>query len=176
MKFKYYGKFMDVTENMRSYAEKKISKLDWFFGDDAEAQVKFSLETGARNIVEITINHRNMLFRAEESTNDMYASIDSAVDKLAVQIRRHRSKLERKFRGHNTDEPIPAPMPEEEEAQHSIVKVKKFAVKPMTVEDAVIQMEQLGHTFFVFDNAETGRVCVLYVRKDGDYGLLEPEK
>jgi len=175
MKFKYYGRFMDVTENMRAYAEKKITKLDWFFGDDAEAQVKFAIEKGGRNIVEITINHRNMLFRAEESTEDMYASIDSAVDKLGVQIRRHRSKLEKKFRGH-TEEPIPAPSPEEEEAERSVVKVKRFSVKPMTVEDAVTQMEQLGHTFYVFDNAETDSVCVLYLRKDGDYGLLQPEK
>ena len=173
MKFKYIGRFMDVTDTMKEYAEKKIAKLDWFFGDNAEVQVKFALEKGARQIAEITINQKGMLFRAEESSSDMYASIDGAVDKLQGQIRRHRTKLDKKFRS-------PAPVPEvevaPEEDERKLVKVKRFGVKPMTVEDAITQMEQLGHTFFVFDNIETGSICVLYVRKDGDYGILQPEK
>ncbi len=175
MKFKFIGRFMDVTESLQAYAEKKINKLDWFFGDDAEAQVKFTQERGGQNIAEITIALKYMLFRAEEASNDMYASIDSAVDKLSRQIRRHRTKLDKKFRS-----PAPAPAEaeviEEEEEDKKVVKVKTFAVKPMSVEDAILQMEQLGHSFFVFDNADTGKVCVLYIRKDGDYGLLEPEK
>ncbi|MBQ6647092.1 MAG: ribosome-associated translation inhibitor RaiA [Clostridia bacterium] len=175
MKFKFYGRFMDVTDSLREYTEKKLSKLDWFFGDEADAQIKFTLERGGKNIVEVTINQRGMLFRAEESTTDMYASVDSAVDKLSGQIRRHRTKLDKKYRS-----PAPRPMPEEyrdevEDVEHKVVKVKRFAVKPMSVDDAILQMEQLGHNFYLFDNADTGKVCVLYERKDGNYGLLEPE-
>ena len=172
MKFKFIG--MEVTDALQAYAEKKVGKLDWFFGDDAEVFVKFSQQKGNKNIAEITINKKSVLFRAEEASTDMYASIDSAVDKLSGQIRRHRTKLDKKFRS-----PAPAPAEAEvveEEEENKIVKVKSFAVKPMTVDDAILQMEQLGHSFFVFDNSETGKVCVLYVRKDGDYGLLEPEK
>ena len=172
MKFKFIG--MEVTDALQAYAEKKVGKLDWFFGEDAEVVVKFSQQKGAKNIAEITINKKSVLFRAEEVSDDMYASIDSAVDKLSGQIRRHRTKLDKKFRS-----PAPAPVeaePIEEEEEKKLVKVKTFAVKPMSVEDAILQMEQLGHSFFVFDNADTGKVCVLYVRKDGDYGLLEPEK
>ncbi|MBO7358571.1 MAG: ribosome-associated translation inhibitor RaiA [Clostridia bacterium] len=179
MIIKYYGRFVDVTESLENYAEKKLGKLDWFFGPDAEAQVKFTLERAGKNIVEITITHRGMLFRAEETSTDMYASVDKAVDKLQGQIRRHRTKLDKKFRS-------PAPLPTEaflppeepvveEEPERKVVKVKRFQVKPMSVDDAIMQLEQLGHSFYLFDNAETGKVCVLYVRKDGDYGLLEPE-
>ena len=174
MNIRYYGRFMEVSDSLRDYAEKKINKLDWFFGPDAEAQVKFTLERGGNNIAEITISHRGMLFRAEEITTDMYASIDSAVDKLSRQIRRHRTKLDKKFR---SPAPLP-PVPQEEEVaeeEKHVVRVKRFQVKPMSVEDAIMQMEQLGHNFYLFDNSDTGRVCVLYVRNDGNYGLLEPE-
>ena len=176
MNIKYYGRFMDVSDSLRDYAEKKINKLDWFFGPDSEAQAKFTLERGGKNIAEITITHRGMLFRAEEISTDMYASIDSAVDKISRQIRRHRTKLDKKFRS-----PAPLPpveLPEDEpvaEEERKVVKVKRFQVKPMSVDDAIMQMEQLGHSFYLFDNADTGKVCVLYLRKDGDYGLLEPE-
>ena len=175
MNIKYYGRLMDVTDSLRDYAEKKINKLDWFFGPDADAQVKFTLERGGKNIAEITITMRGMLFRAEESTGDMYASIDSAVDKLSRQIRRHRTKLDKKFRSPAPLPPVEAPEEEVAEEERRVVKVKRFQVKPMNVEDAIMQMEQLGHSFYLFDNAETGKVCVLYLRKDGDYGLLEPE-
>ncbi|MBO7385109.1 MAG: ribosome-associated translation inhibitor RaiA [Clostridia bacterium] len=177
MNIKYYGRFMDVSDSLRDYAEKKINKLDWFFGPDSEAQAKFTLERGGKNIAEITITHRGMLFRAEEISTDMYASIDSAVDKISRQIRRHRTKLDKKFRS-----PAPLPpveLPEDEpvaEEERKVVKVKRFQVKPMSVDDAIMQMEQLGHSFYLFDNADTGKVCVLYLRKDGDYGLLEPEE
>lgn len=175
MKTKFYGRFMDVTESLENYTRKKLKKLDWFFGDEADAQVKFALEKGAQNIAEITISQKGLLFRAEESSEDMYASIDSAVDKLSGQIRRHRTKLDKKYR---SPAPQPEYVPEEnvEEEEKRIVKVKSFAVKPMSPEDAVTQMEQLGHSFYVFENAANGKVCVLYVRKDGDYGLIEPEK
>lgn len=172
MKMKFYGKFMEVTDSLRDYAEKKINKLDWFFSDDASVQVKFTQEKGGRDIVEITINDRNMLFRAEEVTSDMYASIDKAADKLSRQIRRHRTKLDKRL---HISAPVPATEEPVEEEEKKIVRVKRFAVKPMSVEDAIMQMEMLGHNFYLFNNADTGRMSVLYIRQDGDYGLLEPE-
>lgn len=175
MKTKYYGKFMEVTDSLKAYADKKLAKLDWFFSPDAAAQVKFTQEKGGRNIAEFTISDRNMLFRAEDSTSDMYASIDKAVDKLSGQIRRHRTKLDKRL--HISNEPVIAEAEIEpvEESEKKVVRVKRFAVKPMSVEDAIMQMEMLGHSFYLFENAETNRTCVLYVRQDGDYGLLEPE-
>lgn len=175
MKSKYYGRDMEITDSLRDYADKKISKLDWFFGPNADAQVKFTQEKGGKEIAEITINDRNMLFRAEEISSDMYASIDKAVDKLSRQIRRHRTKLDKRL---HIPAPAPAPEPYEtdmEEDEHKVVRVKRFAVKPMSVEDAIMQMEMLGHNFYLFENADISRMCVLYLRQDGDYGLLEPD-
>ena len=174
MKTKFYGRFMEVTDSLQSYADKKLAKLDWFFGDDAEAQVKFALEKGGRNIAEITISQKGLLFRAEESSSDMYASLDKAVDKLSGQIRRHRTKLDKKYRSAPQPTFVAEEVAEPEE-ERKVVKVKRFNVKPMSVEDAVTQLEQLGHAFYMFNNADTGKVSVLYVRKDGDYGLIEPE-
>ena len=165
MKIKHYGRFMDVSDSLREYTEKKLSKLNWFFDPDAEGQVKYTQEKGGKNIVEITISHKGLLFRAEEATGDMYASVDKAVDKLSRQIRRHRTKLDKRL---HVSEDVA-------EEERKIVRVKRFSMKPMSVEDAMMQMELLGHNFYLFDNAETGHVCVLYVRQDGDYGLLESE-
>lgn len=175
MKIKYLGRFMEVTDSLKDYADKKLAKLEWFFDDNADAQIKFTQEKGAKNIAEITIVHRHMIFRAEEITGDMYASIDKAVDKLSRQIRRHRTKLDKRLH-------VPAPeiIPEPEEAdvqeeERKVVRVKHFNVKPMSVEDAIMQMEMLNHSFYLFENSDSGRMCVLYIRQDGDYGLLEPE-
>ena len=178
MKFTYNEKKVQISDELRAYSEKKITKLDRFFKTESEAFVTFTIERG-RHIAEITLKNNGMYYRVSESTNDMYASVDKAVDKLQGQIRRHRTKLDKKFRS-------PAPLPTEaflppeepvveEEPERKVVKVKRFQVKPMSVDDAIMQLEQLGHSFYLFDNAETGKVCVLYVRKDGDYGLLEPE-
>lgn len=175
MKIKYFGRFMDVTDSLQDYADKKLAKLEWFFGDNADAQIKFTQEKGGRNIAEITINDKNMIFRAEESTTDMYASIDKAIDKLSRQIRRHRTKLDKRL---HTPAPEAIDEPEvveAEEEERKVVRVKHFNVKPMSVEDAIMQMEMLGHSFYLFENSDSGRMCVLYIRQDGDYGLLEPE-
>ena len=175
MKIKYVGRFMDVTDSLQDYADKKLAKLEWFFGDNADAQIKFTQEKGGRNIAEITINDKNMIFHAEESTSDMYASIDKAVDKLSRQIRRHRTKLDKRLHA-PAPEVAPEPVVEEaEEEERKVVRVKRFSVKPMSVEDAIMQMEMLGHSFYLFENSDSGRMCVLYIRQDGDYGLLEPE-
>ena len=173
MKFVYTSKDMAVSDSLKSRAEKKLSKLERYFREEPEATIRFKMQKGARNIAEITINAGGVILRAEESSNDMYLSIDHAVDKLESQIRRHRTKLEKRIRSSEL-EPV-AEVPAFEEQNYDIVRVKKFSVKPMSVEDAITQMELLGHDFFLFMNEENENMNVLYRRHDGAYGLLQPD-
>ena len=173
MKFVYTSKDMAVSDSLKSRAEKKLSKLERYFREEPEATIRFKMQKGARNIAEITINAGGVILRAEESSNDMYLSIDHAVDKLESQIRRHRTKLEKRIRSSEL-EPV-AEVPAFEEQNYDIVRVKKFSVKPMSVEDAITQMELLGHDFFLFMNEESESMNVLYRRHDGTYGLLQPD-
>ncbi len=173
MKFVYASKDMAVSDSLKSRVEKKLGKLERYFREEPEATVRFKVQKGARNIVEITVNASGVILRAEESSNDMYLSIDRAVDKLESQIRRHRTKLEKRIR---TAELEPAAeTPAYEEQSYDIVRRKKFSVKPMSVEDAITQMELLGHDFFLFLNEEDDKMNVLYRRHDGSYGLLQPD-
>lgn len=174
MKYIYTGKGMEVSDSLKARVEKKLNKLERYFHDEPEASVRFKQLKGARNIVEITVSVGGVILRAEESSNDMYLSIDRAVDKIESQIRRYRTKLDKRLRV-NELEPIVEAAPEFEEATYDVVRVKKFAVKPMAVEDAITQMELLGHDFFLFLNEKTDTMCVLYRRHDGSYGLLQPE-
>ena len=174
MKYTYTGKGMEVTESLKARVEKKLGKFERYFRDEPEATVRFKQQKGARNIVEITVAVSGIILRAEECSNDMYLSIDHAVDKLESQIRRHRTKLDKRI--HTSElEPAVEAAPVYEEATYDVVRVKKFAVKPMSVEDAITQMELLGHDFFLFQNEEADVMCVLYRRNDGSYGLLQPE-
>ena len=173
MKFVYTSKDMAVSDSLKSRAEKKLSKLERYFREEPEATIRFKMQKGARNIAEITINAGGVILRAEESSNDMYLSIDHAVDKLESQIRRHRTKLEKRIRSSEL-EPV-AEVPAFEEQNYDIVRVKKFSVKPMSVEDAITQMELLGHDFFLFMNEENESMNVLYRRNNGAYGLLQPD-
>ena len=173
MKFVYTSKDMAVSDSLKYRVEKKLSKLERYFREEPEATIRFKMQKGARNIAEITINAGGVILRAEESSNDMYLSIDHAVDKLESQIRRHRTKLEKRIRSSEL-EPV-AEVPAFEEQSYDIVRVKKFSVKPMSVEDAITQMELLGHDFFLFMNEENESMNVLYRRNDGAYGLLQPD-
>ena len=173
MKFVYTSKDMAVSDSLKSRVEKKLSKLERYFREEPEATIRFKVQKGARNIAEITVNAGGLILRAEESSNDMYLSIDHAVDKLESQIRRHRTKLEKRIRSSEL-EPV-AEVPAFEEQSYDIVRVKKFSVKPMSVEDAITQMELLGHDFFLFMNEESESMNVLYRRHDGTYGLLQPD-
>ena len=172
MKFVYGGKDM-ASDSLKDRAEKKLGKLERYFNQEPEAIVRFKQQRGGRNIAEITMSVNGLILRAEENSNDMYLSLDRAVDKLESQIRRYRTKMGKQLR-----EPKQAPeaaAPVYEEANYDVVRVKRFAVKPMEVEDAITQMELLGHNFYLFLNAETDSMCVLYRRNDGSYGLLVPE-
>ena len=166
------GKDVEITEALRERIEKKVGKLDRYLGESEEVQVRLSQQRGNRNTVEITIAFDGIILRAEETSSDMYTSIDHAIDIVIRQIRRHRTKLEKRLRAgvYEAEEPG-FEMPDEA----SLVRTKRFAMKPMSIDDAIAQMDLLGHSFFLFLNEETGDACVVYKRQDGNYGLLEPE-
>ncbi len=169
------GKNVGVTNALRETIESKLSKLDKFFHEDMEAQVTLSVEK-ERQIIEVTIPVSGAILRAVDNSEDMYASIDGVVDKLTRQLKKHKGKLQEKHKkGGFRFENISDYKPTEEEKEGQIVKTKRFAVKPMDAEEAVLQMELLGHNFFVFANGDTDEVNVVYKRNDGDYGLIEPE-
>ncbi len=173
MRISITGKNIEVSDYLRDLAEKKLAKLDRYFPSDTVAQVTMAVEKN-RHIVEVTIPYTGGIIRGEEVTGDMYASIDNVIAKLERQIIRHRTKLEKSLKA-EAFEAAPIPEYEDEEEGPRIVKVKRFSIKPMSVDEAVLQMELLGHSFFVFTNAETDDINVLYKRNDGNLGLIEPE-
>ncbi|SKA81096.1 SSU ribosomal protein S30P /sigma 54 modulation protein [Clostridium sp. USBA 49] len=177
MKVNILGKNIEVTEGLRNAIEKKLSRLDKFFDSEQEAFVTLSVQK-ARKIIEVTIRFNGVLLRSEEANSDMYAAIDIVSDKLERQIVKHKSRLERKYHSNVPLKYQNIPIYEysaDEVKEPKIVKTKKFAIKPMSSEEAVLQMDLLGHDFFVYSNADTGDVNVVYKRKDGNYGLIEPE-
>lgn len=175
MKLNFTGKNMEITEALKDVTSRKLKKLDKYFQSDVEGNVVYSVERNWK-IFEVTINLPGTILRVEEASDDMYTSIDKAVDVLERQIRKYKTKLQRK---QQTGETIRfenvMPLEEDGEDKPKIVKTKRFGMKPMSAEEAVLQMELLGHSFFVFMNAESDEVSVVYKRKDGNYGLIEPE-
>ena len=173
MKITITGRNMKVGDRLNDRIEKKLTKMSKYFKDDVEAQVKLSHENSVRQIVEITLYLDGTILRAEETSNDMYMSIDKAIARLEGQIRRHRTKLEKRLHEEIVAEPAEE-VPVWEDPADEVVRVKRFEVKPMAVEDAIAQMDMLGHSFFLFINAETGITSVIYRRNDGKIGMLEP--
>ena len=175
MKFQYSEKRIKLPGNVHQYAEKKVMKLARFFDEDAEALITFSVEKN-RNIVELTVHGAGTWFRAKESTSDMLASIDAAVGTIEGQIRKNKTRLARRLKQDafvRTAEETSF-VPEMEEEDLSIMRIKKFPIKPMRREEAVLQMNLLGHTFFAFrDEDNGGAFAVVYKRNDGGYGLIE---
>lgn len=179
------GRHMDVTPALRQYAEEKLGKLVRYFEQVQEAQVVLSVERhdrlGKAQVVEVTVWGDGIILRGEEASEDMYASIDLVVEKLRKQIEKYRSRVIQKRRIDESRKRHRRAVSAEAAlragpSEPSVVRIKRFAMKPMTVEDAVIQMELLGHSFFVFRSAETEEVNVLYRRTDGQFGLIEPER
>ncbi|HHT49616.1 MAG TPA: ribosome-associated translation inhibitor RaiA [Firmicutes bacterium] len=175
MEVKVFGKNIEVTDALRQYAEKKVGKIGKFFAQEPPAAlVTLSVERGV-HVVDITISINGLLLRGEEKSSDMYSSVDGAVEKIERQIHKYKTRINRKLR---EDNKIISPTPKdtvEVTADPKIVRTKRFAIKPMSAEEAVMQMELLGHDFFVFFNPELEEVNVVYKRKDGNYGLIEPE-
>ena len=164
---------MEVSDYLKDVATKKIVKLQRYFEADTEAHITMSIQK-SRHIVEVTIPFDGVVLRGEESTGDMYASIDGVVRKLEKQIHRHRTALKKRLRedAFAGDDYVPSA---DDDKFPSIVRTKRFVVKPMDLAEAQMQMELLGHQFFVFRNAATHELNVLYKRQDGDLGLIEPE-
>jgi putative sigma-54 modulation protein len=179
------GRGIGVSDKVREYAEKKISKLDHYLPDIGEVRVDLSAERTARDaddrqVVQLTVPLRGTILRSEERSSDLFTSLDMALDKLQRQIERYKSK-HRRGRGNGVDLTeaaleIEEEVPLEAEAGPAIVRRKKFAITPMTEAEAIEQMALSQHdNFFIFYNADTAKVNVLYLRKDGNYGLIEPE-
>lgn len=177
MRIKVSGKNINVTDALRERVEKKISKFEKYFTPITEANATLSVEKN-RHIIEVTIPFNGVILRGEEATEDMYTSIDNVVEKLERQIRKQKTRLERRVKDGSIrfENMLPFGDNEEElEDEIRIIKKKRFAIKPMSSEEAVLQMELLGHNFFVFTNSESEEVNVVYKRKHGDYGIIEPE-
>lgn len=185
MKYHIRGQRMEVTPALRDYVEKKLARLERYFEAPPQSDGTVTLSvTKNSNAVEVTIPLQGLLLRAEEKSNDMYASIDLVVDKLERQIRKHKTKVNRKlrqaagergvFKEENASSNATATLVrDEEDEKFEIVRTKRFRSEPMTVEDAILEMNLVGHAFFVFANAETKETNVVYQRADGTYGLIE---
>ena len=178
MNLQVKGRNLEVSDQIRQYAEDKLGKLDRLVNDPTRIELELAVEKNPsisdNQIAEATVWTKGPVLRARESSGDMKASIDQLVDKLERQVKRYRDK--RRPRKHDRPESaIPEPDPLESlEEGTAIVKTKQFAVKPMAPDEAVLQLELIGHDFFVFRNAESDEVNVVYRRRDGNYGLIEP--
>jgi putative sigma-54 modulation protein len=173
------GKNLDVTDSIRTYAEQKLKKLDKQLNAATEVELELRVEKNpsiaANQIAEATVWTKGPTLRAREASEDMRASIDQLTEKLVRQVRHYRDK--RSFRGARNHVPVDegATALQDDQLSQQIVKTKQFAVKPMTAEEAVLQLELIGHDFFVFKNADTDAVNVVYRRQNGGYGLIEPQ-
>lgn len=175
MKFIISGKNIEITEALKERVIKKMGKFDKFFNTDTEVHVTMSVAKN-RQMVEVTIPFNGVILRAEVSNGDMYTSIDRSVDILERQIGKNKTRLEKKlYEGSFKSDNSGLFKDVDEEHEFRIVRTKRFAIKPMDVEEAILQMNLIGHEFFMFSNAETKEVNVVYKRKTGDYGLIEPE-
>ena len=178
MKITISGKQIELTNALKARVEERFSKLDRYFKKDTEAFVTLSVQREYQTI-EATIHSGSLILRAEEATDDMYISIDNAVDTLERQLRKHKTRIEKKLKKDYFDASRLGEIPYEdvaEEVEFTIVKTKRFEIKPMSPEEAILQMNLIGHQFFIFENAQTGDSNVVYKRKDGNYGLIELAK
>lgn len=179
------GENIEVTQAIREYAEKKVSKLEKYFNDvpNATAYVNLKVYPDKTAKAEVTIPLSFLVLRAEETTPDLYASIDFVVDKLERQVRKYKTKINRKSREKGFEgiseaigvDKVDADVKEEQESDLKIVRSKHIDLKPMDSEEAVLQMNMLGHDFFVFKDSESDEIHIVYRRKDGRYGLIETE-
>lgn len=174
MKIIITGRKCSPRESFKEHAEVKLQKVERFFGDSAEAKITVSAEkSGMRS--ELTVSSRGMIFRAEEVAATMNEAFDKSVDAIIRQIRKNKTRLEKRLRSGSLDDALQVAGKVEEEVDYDIVRTKSVALKPQSVEEAVLQMNLLGHQFYMFRNAESGEVNVVYKRNDGGYGVLVPD-
>lgn len=177
MKFTFTDKKVTLPKKVHEYAEKKVGKLDRYFPAEADASVVFSVEKG-RNNAEVTVRSKGTIYRVSESTSDMFATIDAAVADIERQLRKNKARLSKRLR---QDAFLPDPeetsfAPDEPEEEYDVIRTKRFPMKPMTVEEAILQMNLLDHTFFAFRNEDAdGAFAVVYKRDNGGYGIIEDD-
>ena len=173
MKYIISGRNVEVTNAMKEYAEKKVSRVEKFFNEDTDANITFSVQKN-RHVAEVTIYFEGVTYRAEATNDDLYVSIDKSIDLLEGQLRKSKTKKEKLYRAESIKmEGLPKV---ENYVEGEIVKVKTFNPKPMSVEDVILEIEDSDKSFYVFNNIDTQEVNVLFKVKGGNYGLLEPEK
>ena len=172
MKTTIVARKMDLTPGLKEYIETKLEKLNKFFDDDSEAKITMSVEKN-RQKIEATIYCRDTIYRVEQSTSDMYVTMDKIIDDMERQIRKHKTRLEKRLRQDAFVDMGVYDIPVEEESEFNIIKTKSLTTKPMSNEEAILQMNLLGHSFFVYKNSETEQNNIVYKRKDGNYGVIE---
>ncbi|MBO5384291.1 MAG: ribosome-associated translation inhibitor RaiA [Ruminococcus sp.] len=173
MKTTITAKKMQIPQNFTEYAETRIdNKLSKFFGDEADAKIVIS-EVKNQIILELTVRYNSMIYRAERSAEDKNVALDDAIDKIIRQIRKNKTRIEKKLKDTAFKETFAEAVPEI--TDYEIIKHKKFKLRPMDIEEAILQMNLLGHSFFMFTNAETGDINVVYKRTEGNYAVLEPD-
>ena len=173
MKYNIRGDKMVITEAIKDYTETKLGKLEKYFKEDDITANVLTRVRGNSQIVEVTIPTDKFILRSEEENDDLYAAIDLVTDKLERQIRKNKTRLNRNIKDSVKEFNFDFDIKDEEEAKEKVVKRKNIEMKPMDEEEAILEMELLGHSFFVYKDMDTNKTCVLYKRKDGDYGLIE---
>lgn len=188
LKYNVRGENIEVTPAIREYVETKVGKIEKYFDEmppESQAHVNLKIYSDNNGKAEVTIPLPNIVLRAEETSPDLYASIDLVTDKLERQVRKYKTKVNRKFRRQraNIKEGVSPDLiratssnDDEEEDEIKIVRKKRFNIKPMNDEEAVLQMEMIGHDFFIYLDGETGSTNIVYKRDDGDYGLIETDQ
>lgn len=179
MKTTIFGRKVNLRDSYKERVEKKLAKYERYFGDDADANVTVTHERNSYR-VEVTIRSNGFIYRVEHTCMDIDEALDVAVEKLSGQIRKNKTKLEKRNKsGRELNfEPMyeaAEELGDDEEEEYELVKVKSIPVKPMDTEEAILQMNLIGHQFFMFRNNETDEINVVYSRKDGGYGLIQPE-
>jgi putative sigma-54 modulation protein len=176
MELSIFTRKLEMTPRLNEYVERKVGKLDRYLPSVDEARIDLSVENTRsvddRQVAQLTVWARGTILRAEERTGDMFASIDAVMNKMYRQIARYKGKQQDRWQGTAEELPIEEPA---REPTGEIVRVKRFEVQPMSPEEAIEQMELLGHHFYLFLNMEDGAINTVYKRRDGDYGLLQPE-
>lgn len=174
MVFNIRGNKIEVTDAIKKYIEKRIGRLDKYFENPSEMRASVLIHiSGVSQVVEVTIPAPKVILRAEARDKDLYTSIDEVVEKLERQIRKNKTKMKHKSRNEKYDFIMDFDVDIEEENKNTIVKRKNVEVKPMSEEEAILQMELVGHDFFVFKNSKDGNIAVVYKRKSSDYGIIE---
>ena len=172
MKATIVARKIELTPGMKDYIENKLLKLNKFFDDDTTAKITVSVEK-KRQKIEATIYSKNTIFRAEQVSDDMYVTMDMIIDHIERQIRKNKTRLEKQLRVDAFSNIDTSTLDIDEEKEFNVIKVKSLTTKPMSNEEAILQMNLLGHSFFVFKNSETEQNNIVYKRKDGNYGVIE---